>query len=163
MQYNTQLDLGCGNTLRRYDNYVCYGVDIVDSIEPLVRKADLAIDKIPFDDNFFNDVTAYDFIEHIPPVVYVNGVKRNCVIELFNEIYRVLKNNGIFTMESPCYPHLSSFQDPTHVFIITTETINYFSGDYYGFHDHYGHTSHFEKLDMLNENGRIKWKLQAKK
>lgn len=159
-----QLDLGCGHTLRGENGYDCYGVDIVESLNPKVKQADLAIQKIPYDSNTFDLVTGHDFLEHIPSFVYIDGVKRNSMIELFNEVYRVLKDGGMFKFSSPCYPSLQCFQDPTHVYVWTIETPNYFSGDYYGFHDHYGHTSRFVKIDQeVNFNQHLIVTLEARK
>jgi SAM-dependent methyltransferase len=153
-----QLDLGCGGIPRQQEGYEIFGVDIADVGMDNVKQADLAIEGIPFEDNTFALVTAHDFMEHIPSFVYVpryrfsgitptvEAVKRNSMIELFNEIYRVLKPGGEFYFVSPCYPHQAVFQDPTHVFVWTQESLHYFTGDYYGMHDHYGHTSKFELL-----------------
>jgi SAM-dependent methyltransferase len=160
----TQLDLGCGNTVRGEDGYDCYGVDIIDSPNPKVKQADLAISPIPYDSNSFDLVTAHDFLEHIPNFVYIDNVKVNSMINIFNEVYRILKVGGIFKFSSPCYPDQSAFQDPTHVFVFTTETPNYFSGDYYGFHDHYGHTSRFELVSKeVNFNHHLIVELRARK
>jgi len=81
--------------------------------------------------------------------------KRNCMIELFNEIYRVLVPGGRFMMKSPFYPHSGTFQDPTHVFFWTPDSVNYFSGDYFGMYDIYGHTSRFEKI--TNDTANSGW------
>lgn len=161
-----QLDLGCGSTLRAEEGFICYGVDIADVDLEEVREADLAIERIPYDSEEFDLVTAYDFMEHIPNFVYLpfaaGAVKRDSMIELWNEIYRVLKPGGEFYMVSPCYPDRSVFQDPTHVYVWTEETPHYFSGDYYGMHDHYGHTSRFELLDKrVNSNNHLEARFRA--
>ena len=155
-----QLDLGCGNTLRIREGYQGFGVDISTNLKN-VKVADLAIEKLPYLSNSYDLVTTYDFVEHIPFSIYYNNKKRNCVVELFNEIYRVLKNDGIFHLEGPLYPHVNAFQDPTHLSFWTLESVNYFSGDYYGFHDHYGHTSRFEKIFNYEENNRLIFELKA--
>jgi len=172
------LDLGSGNGIRRREGYDEYGVDIFDRGDPRIKVADLATDPIPYSDNEFELVTAHDFMEHIPFSMYVcttvgrmdslkgamlehKMVKRDCMILLFDEIYRVIKDGGEFFMSSPCYPHQSVFQDPTHKSFLTTDTIYYFSGDYFGWHDHYGHKSRFELIDRKVENGHIQNTLKA--
>ncbi len=156
-----QLDLGCGSVIRLWDGYEGFGVDIVDVGLPNVKVADLTFDPIPLPDNTFELVTAYDFLEHIPMVVYEGRKKRNSMIVLFDEIYRVLKHEGIFYSQTPLYPHKEVFQDPTHVSVWTTETVNYFSGDYYGYHDHYNHNSRFVKLESREENNHLIMRLKA--
>lgn len=136
------LDLGCGNNPRNpYNAKELYGIDIVDfSTDTFeVKTADLNIEKIPYPDNYFDYVTAYDFLEHVPRIIYVDGKIRNPFIELMNEIWRVLKPGGIFKAHTPYYPHPEVFQDPTHVNFITTSTVEYFTtaaislGRAYGF------------------------------
>lgn len=164
-----QLDLGCGTVPRVREGYEVFGVDIADVPNKNVLQADLAIEPIPYDDDRFDLVTAHDFMEHIPNFVYMPVLQRytkgkigytmrkhNSMIALFNEIYRVLKNGGEFYMESPMYPSNEAFQDPTHVFFWTRNTIHYFSGDYVGMHDHYGHTSKFE---LVSKQVKDEWRL----
>lgn len=157
-----QLDIGCGSTPRKLENIdTCFGVDINPPHNKDILYADLTLDTLPFGDDLFDVVTAYDFMEHIPPIIHLYNFEtkknytKHCMIDLFNEIYRVLKHNGIFHMESPCYPSRECFQDPQHVYVWTEESINYFSGDYYGFHDHYKHKSRFKKIKNKVENGRL--------
>lgn len=156
-----QLDLGSANALRGWDNYEVYGTDIVKSPDPRIKVCDLNIDQLPFEDDMFELVTAYDILEHIVPILYLNDgkkiVRRSAMIELFNEIYRVLKHNGTFYTQTP----INDFSDPTHVAHWTSETFNHFSGDYYGFHNHYGHTSRFEKQKIHEENNHIYCTMRA--
>lgn len=160
-----QLDLGCGGIIRSWDGYQPFGIDITPTGDN-IKKADLAIEPIPFADNTFDLVTAYDFLEHVPMMLYYMDGKqklqrRSVMVELFNEIYRVLKDDGVFYSQTPLYPSRSVFQDPTHVAVWTDESFNYFSGDYYGFHDHYGHTSRFEQMQSQVENDHIFMQLKA--
>jgi SAM-dependent methyltransferase len=116
------LDLGCGAKPRNpFNADEVYGIDVREDLDNRVKQADLAIEPIPFPDAFFEYVSAYDFIEHIPRIVYAPH-RRNSFIELMNEIYRVLKPNGVFLSSTPCYPHPSAFVDPTHVNFITEGT-----------------------------------------
>jgi SAM-dependent methyltransferase len=116
------LDMGCGAIPRNpFNADEMYGVDIVDGLGPHVRKADLAIEPIPYDSDSFEFVTAFDFIEHIPRVVYAPQ-RRNSFVEFMNEVWRVLKMGGYFLSSTPAYPHPEAFMDPTHVNIITDKT-----------------------------------------
>jgi GT2 family glycosyltransferase len=122
------LDLGCGQNPRNpYNADLIYGVDIVDWEDPNIKIADLAVEKIPFPDNHFDYVTAYDFIEHIPRVIYYEGKRRYPFIELMAEIHRVLKPGGLFRANTPAYGNKEAFSDPTHVNYITDSTVMYFT------------------------------------
>ncbi|MEY8878676.1 MAG: class I SAM-dependent methyltransferase [Leptothrix sp. (in: b-proteobacteria)] len=121
------LDLGCGRQPRNPFNATeVYGIDVRDDAEAHVVKADLVVEPIPFPDNSFDYVTAHDFLEHVPRLIYVPQ-RRNAFIEVMNEVYRVLKPGGVFLSFTPAYPHSAAFCDPTHVNVITEETFpNYF-------------------------------------
>lgn len=143
-----QLDLGCGSLpafeQHGVEGYEHYGVDIIDQDIPNVKRADLALDDLPFTNDSFDLVTAHQVLEHIPKAVYL-PVRRNCIIELFNEVYRVLKDGGLFRFDVPTAGSSQYHGDPTHVSEWLPDSINYLSGDYFGFHDDYGHTSKFVK------------------
>lgn len=161
------LDLGCGNRISNpYNADDLYGVDIMDLGIPNIKQADLAIEPIPFEDNYFNYVTAYDFIEHIPRILYYRDQRINPFINLMNEIYRVLVPGGIFRAHTPAIPHAEAFQDPTHVNFITTETVQYFAG----YHKHHGEDYGFNGNFMLLKqywspeyNFHLVWELIADK
>lgn len=156
-----QLDLGSANALRAWDGYDAYGIDIVESPEPKIKQCDFNVETLPFKDNTFDLVTAYDFLEHIIPIIYfkegANVVRHSAMIQVFNEIFRVLKDNGTFYSQTP----INDFSDPTHVAHWTADTFNHFSGDYFGFHDHYGHTSRFEKQEIHEENNHVYCTMRA--
>lgn len=123
------LDLGCGDKPRNpFHAEELYGIDVRDNLAGTIRSADLAIEPIPFDDNSFDYVTAYDFLEHVPRVVYAPQ-RRNAFVEVMNEVYRVLKPGGIFFSQTPGYPHGMAFRDPTHVNFITEETFPQYFDD----------------------------------
>ena len=65
------LDIGSGLLPKNpYNADEVYGIDIQDSKnnDTNYRQVNLFTNKIPFDDNFFDSVSAYDFLEHIPRV-----------------------------------------------------------------------------------------------
>ncbi|MCE2870848.1 MAG: class I SAM-dependent methyltransferase [Oxalobacteraceae bacterium] len=123
------LDLGCGAAPKNiFGADQVYGVDVRTDLENNVYKADLAIEDLPFAADFFDFVTAHDFIEHIPRVVYAPK-RRNSFVELMNEIWRVLKIGGRFLSVTPAYPQPAAFVDPTHVNIITEQTFPLYFDD----------------------------------
>jgi len=126
MNQRKTLDLGSGSKPKNpFGAELVYGVDIRDDPDANIRYADLATSSIPFESNYFDYCTAFDFIEHIPRIIY-NPNRRYPFVELMNEVYRVLRDEGIFLSFTPAYPAAPAFQDPTHVNIITEETFKYF-------------------------------------
>lgn len=138
------LDLGCGSKPRNLFNMdEIYGIDIQNNINPNIVNADLAVEPIPFPDAFFDSVTAYDFIEHVPRVIY-NPNRRFCFVELMNEIYRVLKPEGVFYSFTPGFPSQPAFTDPTHVNVITEDTFPIYFDDVNRYAAMYGFTGYFK-------------------
>lgn len=123
------LDLGCGGVPRNpFKADLLYGIDIRDSGNPNIARSDLAQEGIPHGDASMNYITAFDFIEHVPRVVYLPEI-RYSFIELMNEIYRVLAPGGLFLAQTPVYPFSACFTDPTHINPITSETFSQYFDD----------------------------------
>ena len=123
------LDLGCGATPKNpFELEEVYGIDIREDLNAGIYKADLTIEPIPFEANYFDSVTAFDFIEHIPRVIYLPE-RKFPFVEIMNEIFRVLKPGGLFLSFTPAYPAAAAFRDPTHVNIITEETFPMYFDD----------------------------------
>lgn len=142
------LDLGCGSAPKNiFGATEVYGIDIRADLENNIFKADLAIQGIPFPDGFFDFVTAHDFIEHIPRVVYLPE-RRNSFIEIMNEIWRVLKIGGGFLSFTPAYPQPAAFTDPTHVNIITEQTFPLYFDDQNRWARPYGFTGAFKIISQ---------------
>jgi SAM-dependent methyltransferase len=121
------LDIGCGTTPRNpFNADGVFGIDIRDDVARNIKYADLAVEAIPYADNTFDYVTAFEFLEHVPRILYAPA-RRFPFVELMNEIHRVLKPGGVLLSHTPAYPYPQAFQDPTHVNIITEATFaNYF-------------------------------------
>ncbi|MDR0480326.1 MAG: class I SAM-dependent methyltransferase, partial [Gallionellaceae bacterium] len=98
------LDIGCGKKPRNpYRMSAVYGCDIrdLDNADSEnhyeYRQANLVLAEIPFGDNCFDTVSAYDFIEHVPrQLMDQRGQLRNPFVDLMSEIHRVLKPGGEF-------------------------------------------------------------------
>lgn len=59
--------------------------------------------KLPFKENYFDTIVAWDVIEHIP---------KHKEIRMFEEVYRVLKKGGIFYLSTPNSNLISELFDP---------------------------------------------------
>lgn len=129
------LDLGCGKFPRNpYHRASLAGVDV----RPLqgderfdYRIANLAVQPIPFDDEHFGSVSAFDFIEHVPRLLPTADGQGTVFpfIRLMDEVWRVLAPGGRFYALTPAFPHPEAFIDPTHVNIIAAGTHAYFCGE----------------------------------
>ena len=148
-QNSTTLDLGCGTNPRNpFFAATTYGVDIRENPEKNIKYADLTVEKIPYPDAHFDYITAYDFLEHVPRIIYLPE-RRFPFIELMNEIHRTLKPNGIFLSHTPIYPFSPVFRDPTHVNIITEETFPMYFDDTTQAGKIYGFNGSFKILDQV--------------
>jgi ubiquinone/menaquinone biosynthesis C-methylase UbiE len=110
------LDIGCGfgwfelNMLNRGVKQIA-GIEI--SAEDLKtaktikdRRAIFRVGgalKLPFPDNYFNTVVAWEVIEHIP---------KNTEDKMFKEVQRVLKKSGTFYLSTPYNSFWSTISDP---------------------------------------------------
>ena len=114
MKNTKHLDLGCGGCPRNpYGQSELFGIDMGDFITSSnIRSANLAIEKIQFDDDYFDSVSAFDFLEHIPrqAIDFDKKLTRFPFIELMQEIWRVTKPGGRFYAVTPVYPAPEAFQ-----------------------------------------------------
>jgi len=160
------LDLGCGpNPKNPFNAQELYGIDIVDFGNSNIKIADLVIDPIPFEDNSFDYVTGFDFIEHIPRMLYLERERKQPFIDIMSEIWRVLKPDGIGLFATPAVPHQESFMDPQHVNYITTATLDYFTfSESLALGQSYGFKGQFEKINQywnVNVPYHLVWEIKA--
>lgn len=148
-QEAVSLDLGCGNNPRNLFNASdLYGVDIRNDLNAKIKSANLAVDPIPWTSNYFDYCTAFDFLEHVPRVLACEQGSSTYFpfVDLMNEIWRVLKPGGLFFHQTPAFPCKQAFQDPTHVNILTEDTMPYYfcEPDLYASRIGYGFEGKFE-------------------
>ena len=145
------LDLGCGDKPR--NPYFCdelFGIDQSNwFVGAEVRACKLGLEPFPFPSDYFDSVSAYDLLEHIPrqSIDHVNNTIHFPFIDVMQEVWRVLKPDGKFFALTPVYPGRQAFQDPTHVNYITKDTHSYFCG-----HEphaaRYGFKGHFDSIQV---------------
>ncbi len=141
------LDLGCGPRPQNlFSADMVYGIDLTSSSEYVIA-CDLAVENIPFNDESFEYVTAVDFLEHLPRLIYTPE-RRLPFVELMSEVFRVLRPGGMFFSFTPSYPNLAAFSDPTHVNFITDETFTHMFDRKRGWASKYGFRGGFEIISQ---------------
>jgi len=104
-----KLNLGCGNDIRKnwinLDIIPKKGVNIIHNLNKL---------PLPFTDNYFDYILCIDVLEHIN------------YFPLMNELYRILKKNGILRIKIPHFTSRSNYTDPTHINMFSSNTFHYF-------------------------------------
>jgi SAM-dependent methyltransferase len=134
------LDLGSGPVPdNRFGAGEAYGVDIRCADNQRVFACDLSAEALPFAQNHFDLVTAWDLLEHIPRVAQGSAGTSFPFVQLMNEVWRVLRVDGYFFSFTPAFPMPQAFQDPTHVNIITEDTLRLYFAEpawarIYGYH-----------------------------
>lgn len=123
-----KLNLGCG--FRKIENYI--NIDNRAEVRP-----DLVLDiakGLPYEDNSVYEIIAIDFLEHL---------ERMEVLNLMNEIWRVLKHGGIFKHRTPSSDGRGAFQDPSHKSFWNINTWRYYFTDL-AYRELYGTKANFK-------------------
>ena len=167
------LDIGCGTSPRNpFSQDLLYGLDILNldnsNLDFEYVKSDAVLEKLPFEDSFFDSISCYDFLEHIPRVIHRNSKIEFSFISFMNEVHRILKPNGTFYALTPGYPNKAAFVDPTHVNFITSKSYKYFTlpklrAKPYGFQGSFKLAKRVKWVKVTNELEENKFKKFIKK
>ena len=123
--------IGCGNSRKNkrgggtFDKLTTVTLDIDPNCQPDVTW-DLEKLPLPFDDNYFDSIHAYDVLEHTGQ----QGDYKFFFAQ-FSEFWRILKPGGILCGEVPGYNCLGSWGDPSHKRIINEMTLVFLSQKQY--------------------------------
>jgi SAM-dependent methyltransferase len=108
------LNLGCG----RKKIVGAVNLDVTSETEPdVVHNLDKA--PWPFRDDSFDEVHAYDVIEHTKDIVVT-----------MSEIHRVCRHGAAVNITVPHFSSFGAFTDPTHRHFFGRFTFDYFSEDH---------------------------------
>lgn len=100
MYSSDKLDIGCG--FSRREGYVGLDKRALDGVE-IVH--DLEVFPYPIPDNTFTEIRAHHVFEHIKPWF---------TVDLMNELWRIMKPDGLLRVDVPYGGTNSYRQDPTH-------------------------------------------------
>lgn len=160
------LDIGCGDRMRIADGCMGYGVDL-HVMGTNVFNLDCFVENLPIEDNAIDYVFAYDFLEHVPTVVYYSDKLFNCRVHLMNEVWRVMKDGAVFESNTPYFNpdnvRQEWCQDPTHTIPWSKVTFNYFSdlgGEWDRLRSIYGIKARFKIVEMRDNGSHLFVKLQ---
>lgn len=148
------LDLGSGNHIHNPFNVKnVFSLDLfetspISDLQTNYIQGDLTR-TLPFENNTFDSISAYDVLEHIPRWErHSDDSIHFPFIELMSEIYRILKPGGYFYALTPSFPKSSAFQDPTHVNLISVDTLSYFTSPQ-PYAKNYGFVGEFKKIVQI--------------
>jgi SAM-dependent methyltransferase len=109
------LDAGCGNAKQPncvgMDKRALPGVDVVHDIETTPW---------PFTKETFDRIIMSHVMEHINPSV---------AVDVMNEMWRVMKPDGVLMLAMPYAGSFGHWQDPTHIKPWNEATCHYFDPD----------------------------------
>ena len=136
------IDLGCGT--HKTEGFI--GVDLLaaDGVDVIANLNG----HFPFPDNSVDFLKAHDVIEHLPDRIHT-----------MNEIWRILKPNGIIDISVPSTDGRGAFQDPTHVSFWNINSFMYYCQEFpaylAGCQSHYGFTGEFSIVSLEEKQSAL--------
>ena len=115
MRLNNFKKLVIGSGRKKIEGAI--NVDIVSDTNPDVQH-DLNQRPWPFPDDSFEEVLAFDVIEHLEDIVAV-----------MNEIHRLCRHGAVVKITVPHFSCANAFTDPTHRHYFSWFSFHYFTGE----------------------------------
>lgn len=133
MEKKKELIIGCGKnghweknlkmllikSTQTFDNPTT--LDINPQMEPDIIH-DLNQTPYPFEDNTFDEIHAYEVLEHLGQQGDIKTF-----YQPYNELYRILKPGGLLIASTPKYDSIWAWGDPGHTRIINQGTLAFLS------------------------------------
>ncbi len=120
------LNMGCGqHDLNELKEHEVIRLDINKEVYPDVVW-DLNVHPLPFKDGEFDQIHAYDVLEHLGS----QGDYKFFFSE-FNEYWRILKVDGMFIASVPAESSKWAFGDPGHTRIFSMQYLTYLVREHY--------------------------------
>jgi len=88
---------------------------------------DITKDRLPFENDSVDEIACYEILEHLGHERN-NYAQQDALIFAMNEMWRVLKPEGILKGKSPREDGPNVWADPTHQRVITADMFDYFCG-----------------------------------
>ena len=131
------LNLGCGN--KKSSSTI--GVDFNARTKPdIVHNLDLF--PYPFEESSIDKIYIDNTLEHL-----------DSPLNVMNELYRIIKPNGVVKVIVPYFRSVSAFTDPTHLHFFTVESFSYYDPDHI-FFKRYDYTlSKFKTENIIFHEG----------
>lgn len=130
-----ELLIGCGNSrekrimtrgVKEWDNLTTLDIDPNCKPDILFDLESLGHSPLPFEDNTFNEIHAYEVLEHFGRQGDWRGFFKQ-----FEELYRVLKPNGFLAGSCPKWDSCWAWGDPGHTRVIGIEQFAFLSQPQY--------------------------------
>jgi SAM-dependent methyltransferase len=129
-----ELLLGCGTSRDKklaLDDDTQWGtlvtLDVVPQYRPDVVWNLSSLEPLPFEDDSFDTISAYEVLEHIG-----NQGDWETLAHQFSDYWRVLKPNGLFYATVPCWKSMWAWGDPDHKRVINEGTLTFVNQMSYG-------------------------------
>lgn len=168
-----ELLLGCGNNLKKQVRFKeipeqwceLVTLDVDPSVSPHVVH-DLNVLPLPFADDTFDEIHAYEVLEHTGK----QGDWR-FFFDQFHEFWRILKPGGWFVASCPAWDSVWAWGDPGHTRVINEGSLVFLSQEQYArqigntaMTDYRGwYKADFEIVSIQNAGERFAFVLRTKK
>ena len=113
-----RLNIGSGFTRRKGFTNVDYVPCIDDKGEQFTDViCNIEKEQLPYEDDSVDEIACYEVLEHLDDLIFA-----------MNEMWRVLKPEGILKGKVPREGGRGALADPTHKRVFITDTFDYFTG-----------------------------------